>query len=134
MFRPLDYNVVMRSARTVRRIAGVLLGAVLFAQAALAAAACDWSRVAPAQAFAAKLGEPSCHEEPAQNANLCLAHCLSADQSSDTPQIAAPIWTQAFLMVMVDVKRAPSREAILHYALSRPGAPPIRILFQTFLI
>lgn len=124
----------MNSRRTVRKIASVLLGALLFAQAVLAMAACDWLRVAPAQAIMAKAGEASCHDEPAQNANLCLTHCLGADQSTDTPQVAIPVWSQAFLLVIVDVERAPSRAAILHYTLQRPGAPPPRILYHSFLI
>ena len=112
----------------------MLLGAMLFAQAALAVAACDWLRVAPAQAIKAKAGEPSCHEEPAKYANLCLAHCLGNDQSTDTPQISIPAWSQTSLLVLVTVAREPARGAILHDALSRPGAPPLRILFQSFLI
>lgn len=116
------------------RIARLLLAALLFAQAAIAMAACDWLRVAPAQAVMAKAGEPSCHEEPVPNANICLAHCLGADQSTDTPQVAVPSWNQSTLRVIVAVERAPARDAILHYSLSRPGAPPPRILFQSFLI
>jgi hypothetical protein len=122
-------------ARSIRRhVAQVMLGATLFAQAALAVAACDWLRVAPAQVFVAQAAEPSCHVEPARNANLCLAHCLGADQSADTPQIAVPVWSQAVLLTVVAFDIAPSSQAILRHTLPRPGAPPPRILFQTFLI
>ena len=124
----------MSSRRTVKRIASIVLGAMLFAQAALAAAACDWLRVAPAQAIMAKVGEPSCHEEPAQSANLCLSHCLGNDQSADTPQVAIPAWNQASFLVIVDLERAPVLKAVLHYTPPHPGAPPPRILFQSFLI
>lgn len=124
----------MSSRATARKIATVLLGAMLFAQAALAAAACDWLRVAPAQAIMAKAGEPSCHEEPAQNTNLCLSHCLGSDQSADTPQVAIPAWNQASFLVIVDLERAPVLKAVLHYTPPHPGAPPPRILFQSFLI
>ena len=124
----------MMSARPIRSFAVVLLGALLFAQAALTVAACDWLRVAPAQAIMAKAGEPSCHEEPATNANLCLAHCLGNDQSADTPQVAVPAWKQASILVMVAFESAPLPQGNLHYALSRPGAPPPRILYHSFLI
>ena len=112
----------------------MLLGAMLFAQAALAVAACDWLRVAPAQAIMAKAGEPSCHEEPAQNTNLCLSHCLGSDQSADTPQVAIPAWNQASFLVIADLELAPAPRIALRYTLPYPGAPPPRILFHSFLI
>ena len=124
----------MASRGTVKKIANVVLGAMLFAQAALAVAACDWLRVAPAQAIMAKAGEPSCHEEPAQNTNLCLSHCLSNDQSADTPQVAIPTWNQASFLVIVAFESAPLPQGSRRYTLTHPGAPPPRILFQSFLI
>ena len=124
----------MTSGGTVKKIASVLLGAMLFAQAALAVAACDWLRVAPAQAIMAKAGEPSCHEAPAKNANLCLAHCLSADQSADTTQVAIPAWSQTFFLLVAGIESVPAPQAVLRYTLPHPGAPPPRILFQSFLI
>ena len=124
----------MNSRATARKIACVLLGAMLFAQAALAAAACDWLRVAPAQAIMAKAGEPSCHEEPAQNANLCLSHCLGSDQSADTPQVAIPTWNQSSLPVIANVEFVPAPKVALRYTLPYPGAPPPRVLYHAFLI
>ncbi len=124
----------MNSRGTVRKIASVILGTMLFAQAALAVAACDWLRVAPAQALAAKAAERSCHEEPARNANLCLAHCLGSDQSADTPQVAIPAWSQTSFLVIVGIESVPAPQADLRYTLPQPGAPPPRILFHTFLI
>jgi len=70
--------------RTRTRVAQLVLGLLLFTQGALAMAGCDWSRAAPALTVAASSSQPPCHEVPAINANLCLAHCLSADQSADT--------------------------------------------------
>src|SRR5688572_24573234 len=124
----------MLSKSLRRHLAQGLLCATLFAQAALAVAACDWLRVAPAQAIVAKAGEPSCHEEPARNANLCLAHCLGADQSMDTPQVAIPVWSQSSLLVIVDLVRAPALRTVPQYTPPHAGAPPPRILFQSFLI
>ena len=123
----------MNSGPAVRKIASVLLGAMLFAQAALALAPCDWLLVAPAQAIAAKAGEPSCHEQPVQNANLCLAHCLDNDQSANTLQVAIPVWSQASLLVIEVFEGASAPIGNLHYALPCPAAPP-RILFSKLLI
>ena len=64
---------------TLKGVARVALAALLFAQAALALAGCDWLRAAPALAISASSSQPPCHEAPAVNANLCLAHCLSSD-------------------------------------------------------
>ncbi len=124
----------MRAARRVRGTAGILLGVLLFAQAALAVAACDWLRVAPAQAISAQVGEPSCHDTPARNANLCLAHCLGGDQSADTPQVAIPASSQLVVLVIARTGGAPVLEAFQQFALHRPGAPPPRILYHSFLI
>ena len=124
----------MNSRATARKIATVLLGAMLFAQAALAVAACDWLRVAPAQAIMAKAGEPSCHEEPAHNTNLCLSHCLGSDQSTDTPQVAIPAWNQTSFLVIVAFESAPLPQGSRRHTPTRPGAPPPRILYHSFLI
>lgn len=124
----------MKIARPGKVMASVLLGAMLFAQAAIAAAACDWLRVAPAQAILGAAGEPTCHEERAQNANLCLAHCLGNDQTAETPQVAVLASSQTYMLVIASVELAPLRSVMQHYALPHPGAPPPRILFQSFLI
>lgn len=124
----------MMSARPIKRFAVVLLGALLFAQAALAVAACDWLRVSPAQAIMAKAGEPSCHEDQAKYANLCLSHCLGNDQSAGTPQIAVPAWNRSSLLVIADIELAPAPRIALSYTLPYPGAPPPRILYHSFLI
>src|SRR5258706_14153242 len=76
----------------VRTAAKVMLIALLFAQAAIASAACATLDRTPAQALSPQESMP-CHEEPAQNANLCLAQSLSADQSADTPQVVVHAWS-----------------------------------------
>lgn len=124
--------MVRRKTRT--RVAQLMLGLLLFAQAALALAGCDWVRAAPALAISAGSSQPSCHEEQVVNANLCLAHCLSADQSSDTPQIVVHDWNGTALLNVAIADRRDSSSAALRYRLPRPAAPPPRILFQTFLI
>jgi hypothetical protein len=123
----------MISRGAIRKIASVVLAALLFAQAAVAAASCDMPDRAPAQVFSRPAPMP-CHEEPAQNANICLAHCLSADQSADTPQVVVHAFNgTAPLNIAVDEGRI-YPAAALRYKLPRPAAPPPRILFQTFLI
>ncbi|MSQ63861.1 MAG: hypothetical protein EXR33_08525 [Betaproteobacteria bacterium] len=122
------------SSRTRTRVAQLMLGLLLFAQGALAVAGCDWLRAAPALTIGAGLDQPPCHEEPALNANLCLAHCLGADQSAGTPQIVVHDWigTASLKVALADGPIYPA--AALRYSLPRPAAPPPRILFQSFLI
>lgn len=124
----------MISRRTRTRVAQLTLGVVLFAQAALATAACDWLQAAPARAIAANSIEQPCHEEPTNNANLCLAHCLSADQSADTPQVVVPVWVDYAPITVVAIDRRNTRAVDVQFVLPWPSVPPPRILFQTFLI
>ena len=124
----------MISRRTRTCVAQLMLGVVLFAQAALATAACDWLQAAPARAIAANSSEHPCHEEPASNANLCLAQCLSADQSADTPQLVLPAWIEAAPLVIAVRDRWSGPVLIVQFVLPRPAAPPPRILFQSFQI
>jgi hypothetical protein len=111
-----------------------MLGLLLFTQAALATAGCDWLRAAPALAIAESTNRPPCHEAPAVNANLCLAHCLSADQSTDTAQVVVPVWVACAPIAVVAFDRWVARTEDLRFVLPRPSAPPPRILFHSFLI
>jgi hypothetical protein len=119
---------------TLKGVSRVALAALLFAQAALALAGCDWTRAAPALAISASSSQPPCHEAPAVNPNLCLAHCLSADQSADTPQVVVHAWIGPVSLNIEAVGGRSYPAAALRYKLPRPAAPPPRILFQTFLI
>lgn len=123
----------MNSRGTVRKIAGVLLGALLFAQAALAAARCDMPDLSPAQVFTQPESMP-CHEEPARNANLCLAQCLSADQSAETPQVVVPAWSGMAPLAAMVADRPRAQVAKLRHEPPDPVGPPPRILFSKFLI
>lgn len=121
----------MLTLRRSRLAARVVLAALLFAQAALAIAACDWLGRAPAQAFSTAEA-PSCHEEPARNTNLCLAHCLSGDQSTDRP--SAPLAAFAAAPVLV-VSPAPVLAAAQDMQAEIPHPePPPRIRFQSLRI
>jgi hypothetical protein len=113
-----------------RRIAVVLLGAMLFAQAALALSACEWPKRSPANAFA---DAPTCHEEPARNSNLCLSHCLSEDQSLDLPQVKVHALPASVVLVLEPrLQLAPAVQTAWH-EVAVPRPPP-RILFQSLLI
>jgi hypothetical protein len=120
--------------RTHARVAQFMLGVLLFAQSALALAGCDWLRAAPALAISASSSHPPCHEEPAVNPNLCLAHCLSADQSADTAQVVVPAWVDCAPIAVVAFDRWVAPIVDLQFVLPRPSAPPPRILFHSFLI
>ncbi|MSP96686.1 MAG: hypothetical protein EXR29_05540 [Betaproteobacteria bacterium] len=115
-----------RSSRT--RVAHLMLGLLLFTQVALAMAGCDWLRAAPALAIAASSSQPPCHEEPVGNPNFCLAHCLSADQSADTPQVAVPARVESPAIMVAEIYRWTGRAQNLGFVLPRPSAPPPRIL------
>jgi hypothetical protein len=124
----------MTTVRNRKRIASVLLGVMLFAQAAFALAGCDWRERAPAEAIA-RISAPPCHQEgqgPA--ANVCVAHCLADFQSLDKPSVTLPALGDA--PVLMVVLPTPHR-ALSVYAPAAPvraSAPPPRILFSKLLI
>jgi hypothetical protein len=122
----------MLSRSRTRDFARILLAALLFSQAAIAAAACDMPDRSPAQAFTLPEAMP-CHEEPVQNPNICLAHCLSADQSADTPQVIVHAWCGVAPLTVAAPERWSSR-AVVWQRAPLPAEPPPRILFQSFLI
>jgi hypothetical protein len=118
-------------------MARLALAAMLFTQAALVFAACKSAWRAPALviALAAPPGnDATCHEQDG-NANLCLAHCLVEDQSLDKPLVKVPALSASTVFFMSTTfvspheERAPQRWAVPHAA-----GPPLRILFQSFLI
>jgi len=119
---------------TLQRTARLLLGALLLAQAALAAAACEWGarEAARAVAMAAGAENPLCHEAaaPSAESGLCLTHCLGDQQSLDKPSVAVPAPVRFMVRAATPVAPpVPWRERPL-----AASAPPPRILFQSFLI
>ena len=124
----------MRPKRALRNIAQVLVGALMFTQAALAIAACDWLGHAPAQAIA-QSAAPPCHQSEPRADNLCVAQCLAGFQSLDTHQL--PVFALPTAPVL-EVRTPSSLSATLVSHLTRvvpPSAgPPPRILFHQFLI
>lgn len=130
----------MLSRRRIAGLAKLVLGGLLFAQAALAFAACDLSARAPAQAISAMKDMPCCAEDEAPdgitgNANLCLAHCTSDAQRVDATGLDFPALPAGPVLV-VSLASAPA-----HAALRQPSsygyafaAPPRTILYQNFRI
>lgn len=127
----------MHARRTLRRIARLALAAFLFAQTALAIAACDLGERSAAQAIASAgaAGSEPCHQpEDVSTASLCVAHCVTQSQSLEKPfwqvPTAAPVPAASLLI-------APARPW-LHIAAADLGPPPAgpsrRILYRTFLI
>jgi hypothetical protein len=128
------------SRKTAKRIARLLLGVMLFAQAAIALAACESFARTPALAVVAaqeQADAAKCHEESGANgnANLCLAHCLAADQSLDKPGVTIPPLAAAPVLALPSIDRLlPDAVAPRKVAVPPAAAPPPRILFRTLLI
>lgn len=108
---------------------------MLFAQAAFALASCDHYRArSHALMIAAQAAERSACHEPAENGNLCLAHCQGGDQTLDKHQVKVP---ESFVQPVLVIRglQARARPVLLPARLSAPVAgPPPRILFQPLLI
>lgn len=129
-------GTVLTRSRRFRSSAGIAaLAAMLFVQAAMALAACDAFRT-PSQALmiaAQDADKASCHEAE-QNANLCLAHCQSGDQTLDKHQVKVPdAATQPVLVLTSGPARAAVAAPALWSAAPVVGPPP-RILYQSLLI
>lgn len=125
----------MRSRR-LSYFAGIAaLAAMLFAQAAFALASCDLYRArSHALMIAAQAAERTPCHEPAENGNLCLAHCQNGDQTLDKHQVKIPeLFVQPVLVIRGLQARA--KPALVSARLPAPAAgPPPRILFQSLLI
>ena len=128
----------MKSKRALRTIAKILVGALLFAQAALAIAACEWLSRAPAQAIAQNSASPCDQTDSrADNRanNLCVAHCLAEFQSLDTHQVH--VFALPSVPVLEVQSPASSSAKLLSHStrVVPPSAgPPPRILYHQFLI
>jgi hypothetical protein len=114
--------------RSLAALAG--LAGLLFLQVAIAFAPCQLPGRSAATALAAAMASmPDCHE--ADEANLCLAHCASEDQTLgnlqlELPDLAVPAAVPIRFVVPPGIpagKRPPPLAA---------AGPPSRILFQSF--
>ncbi len=131
----------MRRRGPRRAAAFLALAAMLFAQAALALGVCstdegayriamERSQAAPAP-DTAPCGE---HSQPAGEA-LHAAHCQASDQTLDKHQVSVPVLAlQPVLLVQLRAPGKPRISLLRRDASLVAGAPPPRILFQSFLI
>lgn len=102
---------------------------LMYSQAVLALAPCVSSSATPASAFSEMSGDCPRQFE----ANLCLAHCQTADQSDHQIQVPAPPALDAVVLRLpsrMDVVTAPGRWHALDEHHST-GPPPL-ILFCRF--
>jgi hypothetical protein len=116
-----------------RRVALLLIGLLVFAQGAVALAACSMERGMTAPiAMAADERCPDCPSPAAQaqNGNLCVAHCTS------DLQLAGVTVSLVRGPVQLPVLVVSRPTALLPAGLDVPpsGAPPRRILLHSFLI
>ena len=118
-------------------VARVLLVALVFAQGAMAATVCDMPERSAAQAIAS-IETPPCHQvmPEERNPNLCLADCLSEQQSLDKPLLVVFDLPASPVLVVESLERSDPGRSIdaRSLAIAPSGAPPPRILFQSFLI
>jgi len=125
------------SRRTLRLLARLALAGALFAQVALAIAACERASASHVQAILAASGaggEDCHHEERNAAAGLCVAHCLTEAQTLDKPSAQLPS-PAAAAVVTTFLLPAPAAAppAVPAPALAALG-PPRRILFRSLLI
>ena len=122
----------MSRIRSLRAIAWTTVTALLFAQAVVAFADCQMPARSPAAAIAAD--NPPCHESSGET-NVCVAHCLAADQSLDKPQTSVPPPAAAPVLVLQRVSNTQYVRAVaLRNFAPSAAAPPPRILFRTLRI
>lgn len=119
-----------------RRFSAALaaLAAMLFAQAAFALVACDAARMPSRAGVLVQAEEHAPCHEPAENVNLCLAHCQNAEQTLDKHQVKLPVFSA---VAVLEMRRAQNTARPLAWAprtLSPAVGPPPRILYRSLLI
>src|SRR5262245_30284742 len=112
-------------------VARILAAVLLFAQAVIAFADCQMPTRSPAPAIAS---EPApCHESSSEK-NLCVAHCLAADQSLDKPQVSALAPALAPVLVLHEGLPVPQSWARSETRAPIAIGPPLRIRFHSLLL
>ena len=126
----------MRSRRFISTAGLAALAAMLFAQAAVALAACTACSAQPHAGMLAmqNYANVSCHEASEKKLNLCVARCQNAvDQALDKHQIKVPdVVFHAVRVVLAPSPSVPNAAATRVPALA--AGPPARILFRSLLI
>lgn len=122
----------MNRLARLRFIARIAAAALLFAQALVAFADCQMPVRSAAAAIASD--DPPCHDSGGE-VNLCVAHCLAADQSLDKPQASITEPAAAPVLVLQPVSGVQYFHPPVPRHFVPPGAaPPPRILFRTLRI
>ena len=126
----------MLSRKAFKSVARLALAAFLFAQAALAVAACNLAHPSAAQAIlnASAAADEPCHKQSDDTATLCVAHCVTQTQSLEKPLWKLPTPALApgvFVIALTPPAAAPAPAFDLPLALA---GPPRRILYRTLLI
>jgi hypothetical protein len=85
---------------------------------------------------AAGSGDAPCHEagKTAPDSVLCLPHCLGEQQSLDKPSFAVPALASIAVMWFAPAASAHAQSTVRRERPRPAAAPPLRILFQSFLI
>lgn len=127
--------VKLLNRRLLRLGALAGLGALLFAQAALAVAACTMDGAPSRGAALAMQADAPCHEAAPAGDALCAAHCQASDATLDKAQ-AQPAVASVLALAPAPWRAALPRAVAPAFAREAPPAasPPARILFQTLLI
>jgi hypothetical protein len=125
----------VRSRRFLHAASIAALAAMLFAQAAFALAVCDPFRAqSRAQMILAQSAESAPCHEPTENANLCLAHCQSGEQTLDKHHVKVPEAALHVVRPGGEWQSAPRRAHVAPRAPFPSPGPPPRIRFQSLLI
>lgn len=113
----------------------VALTAMLFAQAAFALAACEAGRAQSRAHMVLAQGADSapCHE-PANDANLCYAHCQSGDQTLDKHHVKVPEAALHVVWLGRESPRPVRRAQLAPRAPLPTTGPPPHIRFHSLLI
>ena len=116
----------------IRNTAAALLMLMVYVQAAFAATLCNMQTPAPAVAIVQN-DAPPCHgtREARINLNLCVAHCLSEDQSLDKPAVIIPNCSLVATGVLYIDTLLHARQAHRIPPDAVALGPPPRILFQS---
>lgn len=123
------FTSAMHNRRVRLFIHGIVVGALLFAQAVGAAQACTAALDTPVMAFS----DMDCADMPSQN--VCLHQYLTGDQNSATPQI--PVATLPPLAVLTVPSTSVARPAAPYHSRKCPPGnsdPPASIRFCSFQI
>jgi hypothetical protein len=122
---------MLRRTALRRGLTRLVLGCLLFTQAALAVVPCVSAEASAADAFAAAAAD--CHAGPP--ANLCLAQCVAWDQSSGpVPAALAPPPSWTIEVLSVGPMQAPAGVRFdSHLAARALGPPPFLRLCSLLL-